>query len=71
VLCVYTPGEWVGALKELSGTARENWRAVLKSWGCVLAEEKAEDEEMNDGEEDSDENSAPTHVPSRLRCMAG
>jgi hypothetical protein len=71
VLCVYTPGEWVGALKELSGTPRENWKAVLKSWGCVLPEDTTQDEEMEDDEEASDDDDVPTHVPARLRCMAG
>lgn len=74
VLCIYTPGEWVGALKELSGTPRENWKAVLKGWGCVLPEEKSEDQEMGDDDEEEDEDDEDdelTHVPARLRCMAG
>jgi hypothetical protein len=68
VLCVYSPGEWIGALKELSGTGRENWKGVLKGWGCVVPD----DEDMDDDDdEESEEEEELTHVPAKLRCMAG
>ena len=72
MLCIYAPGNWVGALRELSGRAREDWSGVLRGWGCEVFEntrgDESEEEEENDDEAEDGE---LTHVPARLRCMAG
>lgn len=71
VLCVFAPGEWVGALKELAGTGRESWKGILRAWGAVVFEGTEEGSSGSGESEEEDEEEELTHVPARLRCMAG
>jgi hypothetical protein len=69
LLCVFSPGEWVGCLQELTSLQSpwlgEEFNMVLKGWGCALVERQGNGDEDSDEGEDEELMFQPG-----LRCMA-